>query len=253
MFRKHQGSQLNQHIRVIQRLVPGRHHFIHNPIHLSSSISPLVGPCTTEWSGTFANYSPFFWLVLILDWTLARVYNQTRLSLSATPPFFAPCFSFLFPKNISCAHTLPLFLFLYLSKIDKNTSKRYFLGLFLPEIRKNKQYTFFSFLARPWGNNFRNGSLDDYQKPFNALGIGLIVKVKELFQGEDKRNLRDYQSFQCIGDLLQIRNSSSFFIHISFLNPEVSPRIDISLPLSHFTDKNTRGSEKLSYMLSSHS
>lgn len=42
MSRKHQGSELNQHIRVIQRLAPGRQRFTHNPIHLSSSTSPLV-------------------------------------------------------------------------------------------------------------------------------------------------------------------------------------------------------------------
>lgn len=41
MFRKHPGSELNQRIRVIQKLVPGRQHFIHNPIYPSRSIFPL--------------------------------------------------------------------------------------------------------------------------------------------------------------------------------------------------------------------
>lgn len=67
MFRKHQGSELNQHIRVIQRLVPGRRHFIHDPIHLSGSVSPPVGPPPTEWFGTFASCREFSWPVLILD------------------------------------------------------------------------------------------------------------------------------------------------------------------------------------------
>lgn len=40
MFRKQGGWKFNQHIRIIQRLVPRRQHFSHHPIHPSRSISP---------------------------------------------------------------------------------------------------------------------------------------------------------------------------------------------------------------------
>ena len=40
--------------------MPGRQHFIHNPIHLSSNISPLVGSHSTEWFGIFASCSQPF-------------------------------------------------------------------------------------------------------------------------------------------------------------------------------------------------
>lgn len=115
MFRKHQGSELNQHIRVIQRLVPGRQHFIHNPIHLSSSISPLVGPPSTEWFGTFASYSQFFWLVLIPDWTLARVSNQTQIKLICCPSLLCSFFPlpFSFPR-ISVMYIHFLYFFSYI-------------------------------------------------------------------------------------------------------------------------------------------
>lgn len=108
MFRKHQGSELNQHIRVIQRLVPGRQCFIHNPIHPSRSISSLLGPSSTEWFGTFASCSQFFWLMLILDYTLARVYDQSQVQPVYYP--FLLCF-FLFLRNISnCPPILPPFI-----------------------------------------------------------------------------------------------------------------------------------------------
>lgn len=165
MLRKHQGSELNQHIRVIQRLVPGRQHFIHSPIHLSSGISPLVGlllqndlghlPATASFSG---------WRSFLIEhWP--EFLTKLRLSLSAVPPFFAPFFpSFLSPQNIGHVHTLPLFIFLYPPKIDQTMSKRYFWRLFLPGIRKNLRHgTFFSFLVSPWRNNFRTISLDDYR------------------------------------------------------------------------------------------
>lgn len=67
MFRKHQGSELNQHIRVIQRLVPGRQHFIHSLIHPSGGTPPLVGSPSSEQFGTLASCSQFFWLVFVPD------------------------------------------------------------------------------------------------------------------------------------------------------------------------------------------
>lgn len=100
MFKKHQGSELNQHIRVIQRLVPGRQRFIHNPIHPSRSISPLVGPRSTERFGMSASCSQFFWLVLILDCTLARVYCHIWVQFICHPSLLCSFsfFPFSFPR-----------------------------------------------------------------------------------------------------------------------------------------------------------
>lgn len=180
MFRKHQGSELNQHIRVIQRLVPGRQHFIHNPIHPSSSISPRVGPHSTEWSGTFASCNPCFWLVLTLDWTLARVYTQMQIQLICHPPSFAPCLSSFHRTSVVHTH-FPYFFFCFYPKSSRMCPRNSSLGSFYRESgRTHTHCTFFSFLAYPWGNNLRTSSLDD-AKPFNALRVGLIVEFKEGF------------------------------------------------------------------------
>lgn len=105
MFRKHQGSELNQHIRVIQRPVPGRQHFSHNPIHLSGSISPPVGPPPTEWFGTLPAASSFsgWGSFLIEHWP--EFLTKLRLNLSAVLPFFAPPHLFLSPEYQSWTHT----------------------------------------------------------------------------------------------------------------------------------------------------
>lgn len=102
--------------------MPGRQRFIHNPIHPSRSISPLVGPCSTEQFGTSASCSQFFWLVLILDCTLARVYYHSWIQLICHP--FLLCsfsfFPFLFQEYISCPYIIPPFPPRQLPKIDQN-------------------------------------------------------------------------------------------------------------------------------------
>lgn len=116
MLRKHQGSELNQHIRVIQRLVPGRQHFIHNPIHLSSSISPTRGalilqndlgrlPAAASFSGWCS-----FWIE-----HLPGFITKLRLSLSPVPPFFALFFFFFLINSLSLEYVVqtcfPCFFF----------------------------------------------------------------------------------------------------------------------------------------------
>lgn len=188
MFRKHQGSELNQHIRVIQRRVPGRQHFTHNPIHLSSRIFPLVGPHLTEWSGPFASCNPCFWLVLTLDWTVARVDNPTSMKLICHPPFFSLCLSFLFPQNyLLCTHFSSIAFSVSIQNSPERVRKVFPGGSFyLRSERTYKRCTFFSFLASPWGNNFKTSPLDG-DKPFSVLGVGLIVKVKGSFRVWDEK------------------------------------------------------------------
>lgn len=95
MFRKHGGWKFNQHIRIIQRLVPRRQHFSHYPIHASRSIFPppalpsqdVLGhlPATASFSGPCS--------VLIVHWPGFTI--TVRLSWSVVPVSFTLSFVLL--------------------------------------------------------------------------------------------------------------------------------------------------------------
>lgn len=127
-----------------------------------------------------------------------------------------------------CTHISSISFFCFYPKSSRRCPKNISLGSFsLGSERTHTHCTFFSFLAYPWGNNFRTSSLDD-DKPFNALRVGLTAEVKECFSVWAGRNLRDKQS--CLYGWLNCR--------LETLLHSLSPRIDTISP-HRFTDKGT--------------
>lgn len=233
MFRKHQGSELNQHIRVIQRLVPGRQHFIHNPIHLSSSISPLVALLLQNDLGHLPAAASFSgWCSFLIEhWP--EFLTKLRLNLYAVLPSLLPPF---LSSDISCVHTLPLFLFLYPTKIGQNMSKRYVCGLFLPGVRKNIWQDIFSFLISAWGNNFRTISLNGHRS-LQCPESASKWRLRDHFKAWHRKNLRDNKKMPVVMIYYRLET----LIHSSYTSAllilMVSPSIDTISP--HLTDKNT--------------
>lgn len=111
MFRKHGSSKFNQHIRVIQSLVPRRQCVSHNPIHPSRGISPLQALTSQDGLGHLPTAVSFSGSgsVLIVHWP--GFTTAARLSLCAAPTsslFYFSChIYFLFWGYMDCPHTLP--------------------------------------------------------------------------------------------------------------------------------------------------
>lgn len=133
MFRKHGHSKFNQHIRLIQRLVPRRQHFSHNPIHPSRSI-PHPGP---HFPGCFAHlcqlksvFLAHAILVLHCGFT-----TTARLSLSTAPLLFLLSIFFSFSGAIWSAQ----YAFFISFSISTNIILQYIPGQVrvLPRIRKS--------------------------------------------------------------------------------------------------------------------
>lgn len=123
MFRKHGGWKFNQHIRIIQRLVPRRQHFSHHPIQPSRSISPPLALPSQDVLGHLPAAASFSGLcsVLIVHWPGFTI--TVRLSLSVVPVSFTLSFVLLHwgGGNIWIAHIYFLNFFLY-SCLKYNTT-----------------------------------------------------------------------------------------------------------------------------------
>lgn len=173
MFRKHGGLKSNQHIRVIQRLVPRRQHFIHNPIHPSRSISPLSA-LTPRMFWDICHCSQFFWLMLCLDCILARVYNHSQAHLISWPSLL---YSFIFAVTfisfsgdwwIVHIYLLNFFLYIYL-KYTRTCPRT-----LMDSTWNHKEHITMNLLFPwPWGDYYRTLSSREYRKLFRAPGLAL--------------------------------------------------------------------------------